>query len=193
MNHLAHAFLGKNDDEWIVGNFIADYARGAVEALPYTVGIKKGIEMHRAIDNFTDTHDAIHAACAFLHASQHKYAPIVIDVCFDYFIATDWARLSPNNSLNDFNTQIVKVLQAHYDVLPPAFQKRLPMMIQNNFLVHYAKYDGLQFAFESLAKRTKYDNKLLTALDDFKQNEAALKAIFETFFPELQAFIASNY
>ena len=193
MNHLAHAYLGNYlHDEAIVGNFVADYARGAVENLPYSDGVKQGITMHRAIDSFTDAHDAVHAACALIHSTQHKYAPIVIDVCFDYFIANDWARLSPNIDLHNFGLHVCNALQTHEKILPEILQKRLPTMIQHNFLTSYAKYDGLQFAFQSIAKRTHFDNKLLTALDDFKQYETELHVIFNQFFPDLQQMVLSN-
>jgi acyl carrier protein phosphodiesterase len=193
LNHLAHAYLGRTDNDWIIGNFVADYARGAVEQMPYSPAIKTGIAMHRAIDAFTDTHRTVHSACALLHSTQHKYAPIVIDVCFDYFIATNWTHYSPTVSLTDFSRHVCNVLQNSEPILPEPLQKRLPAMTKNNFLTHYAKYDGLQFAFESLAKRTRFDNSLLTALADFKKHETALNSYFQAFFPELEAFIAANY
>ncbi len=193
MNHLAHAYLGNLlHNEAIAGNFIADYARGAVENLPYTDKIKQGISMHRTIDSFTDAHEAVHEACALLHATQRHYSPIVIDVCFDYFLANDLAIFSEKNSLHAFSLHVCKVLKNYENILPNPLQSRLDGMIRNNFLVHYAKYEGLQFAFESIAKRTHFDNNLLTAVDDFKKNETKLKIIFEQFFPELQQIIMND-
>lgn len=192
MNHLAHAYLARENDDLIVGNFIADYARGAVDNLSYPEGIKEGIAMHRAIDTFTDSHEAIHTACAMLHASHHKYAPIVIDVCFDYFIAEIWHELLPQKTLHQFSTDVCNALHARHALLPPTLQKRLPSMIANNFLTHYRHYDGLTFAFESLARRTTFDHNLGKAVDDFKAHQAELKAIFEVFFPQLVAHIAKK-
>ncbi len=192
MNHLAHAYLGNLlHDEAIVGNFIADYARGAVQNLHYTDKIKVGITMHRAIDSFTDSHEAIHEACLLLHATQHHYSPIVIDVCFDYFLANSPIIFSPTNSLHDFSLHVCNALKTHKNILPSPLKERIDGMIKHNFLVHYEKYEGLQFAFESIAKRTRFDNHLLGALEDFKANEGKLKLIFEQFFPELQEYISN--
>ncbi len=50
MNFLAHLYLSGNNEEVIIGNFIADAVKGkAVE--DYSHGIRKGIWLHRDIDN----------------------------------------------------------------------------------------------------------------------------------------------
>ena len=55
MNFLAHLYLSGDDEEQIVGNFIADHVKGkAIES--YSDGIRAGIMLHREIDVFTDSH-----------------------------------------------------------------------------------------------------------------------------------------
>ena len=55
MNFLAHIFLSGNDEEVMIGNFIADAVKGR-DYLGYSDGIVKGILLHRRIDAFTDSH-----------------------------------------------------------------------------------------------------------------------------------------
>ena len=51
MNFLAHIFLSGNDEEVMIGNFIADAVKGR-DYLGYSDGIVKGILLHRRIDAF---------------------------------------------------------------------------------------------------------------------------------------------
>ena len=59
MNHLAHAFLSPlNDAQILVGNLSADWIKGrARRSLPE--GIQLGMDLHRRIDVFTDTHPLV--------------------------------------------------------------------------------------------------------------------------------------
>jgi len=53
MNVLAHIYLSGDSDEIIIGNYIGDYVKGS-DYLKYPELIKKGIILHRHIDDFTD-------------------------------------------------------------------------------------------------------------------------------------------
>ena len=193
MNHLAHFYLARPDPELMVGAIVADYARGEVAALPYTEGIKKGIALHRFIDTFTDNHAAVRRMTELLHPTQHKYAPIVVDVCFDYFLATDWARYAPDCTLAAFSKSVCAILLQYEAVLPTPLQARLPKMVANNFLVHYNSYDGLRYAFESIHKRTSFASALLTATDDFVRLQPEMQVAFDVFFAELRSACREAY
>ena len=55
MNYLAHAYLSFNNTDLLVGNMISDYVKGKKQ-FEYPAAIQAGIKLHRAIDEFTDTH-----------------------------------------------------------------------------------------------------------------------------------------
>ena len=55
MNYLAHAVLSFNDREIMVGNMISDFVKGK-KKFEYSLQVQHGIALHRAIDEFTDTH-----------------------------------------------------------------------------------------------------------------------------------------
>ena len=57
MNYLAHAYLSFNHPEILTGNMISDFVKGK-KKFDYPTTIQKGIMLHRAIDQFTDTHEA---------------------------------------------------------------------------------------------------------------------------------------
>jgi acyl carrier protein phosphodiesterase len=191
MNHLAHCFLARQQNDWIVGNMVADYARGRVDALPYSAAIRTGIAMHRHIDSFTDNHAVVRAAYAVLHPTQHKYAPIVIDVCFDYFLAKHWHNYSPETPLPEFSRRVCAALQTHVADLPAPLRERLPRMTAHNFLTTYADRRGMDYAFANLARRSQFTTNFLQATDEVLQHETVLEQHFLQFFPDLQTSVAA--
>ena len=57
MNYLGHLVLSGQDDEVLLGNFIADAIKGSSYKM-YSTGVQKGILLHRKIDDFTDKHQS---------------------------------------------------------------------------------------------------------------------------------------
>src|SRR4029077_7560850 len=73
MNYLAHAYLSFNQSEILVGNMISDFVKGK-RKFDYPSGIQKGIDLHRAIDQFTDQHSATKEAKEFFRPDYRLYA-----------------------------------------------------------------------------------------------------------------------
>ncbi len=59
MNFLAHLYLSGDDPEIMVGNFIGDFVRGRNVRDQFKTNIALGIELHREIDEFTDSHPVV--------------------------------------------------------------------------------------------------------------------------------------
>ena len=57
MNYLGHLVLSGQDDEVLLGNFMADAVKGSSYKM-YSTGVQKGILLHRKIDDFTDKHQS---------------------------------------------------------------------------------------------------------------------------------------
>jgi acyl carrier protein phosphodiesterase len=55
VNYLAHAYLSFDDPEVLTGNMISDFVKGK-KKYGYPPRILAGIDLHRAIDEFTDDH-----------------------------------------------------------------------------------------------------------------------------------------
>jgi acyl carrier protein phosphodiesterase len=172
-----------------VGNMVADHVRGSVRELPYNDGIRAGITQHRIIDAYTDTHLIVRQACEVLRPTQQKFAPIVVDVCFDYFLARHWHSFAPDISLDDFGRDVCAALQQCADILPEPLKTRLPLMTEHNFLTTYKTTDGMVRAFRNIAQRSTFANHLDQAVNDVLTHETALEAHFLAFFPELTAHI----
>ena len=70
MNYLAHLFLSCQDDDLLIGNFIADSIRNK-EVDNYSAAIQQGIFLHRAIDAYTDIHPVVRQSTKRLHPFHH--------------------------------------------------------------------------------------------------------------------------
>jgi len=58
MNFLAHIFLSQHNEDWMIGNLIADFISNRdLDSL--NVGVREGVMMHRQIDTFTDSHPVV--------------------------------------------------------------------------------------------------------------------------------------
>jgi len=183
MNYLAHFFLSNDDENLIIGNYIADDVKGKAY-LNYSLDIQKGILLHRNIDSFTDRHATVEKSKVLIRQHQNKFTPVVMDVFYDYFLARRWSNYS-DTELLDFTHKIYKVLFKNINKLPLSSQMRLPFMAKSNWLYAYRNISGIEKALTGMSKRTKYPNNMNNAHHILKEKETELNKHFDHFFPEL--------
>src|SRR4051812_26110944 len=83
MNFLAHAYLSFGRADILTGNLISDFVKGKAQ-YTYPEQIQKGIRLHRAIDTFTDTHDATKEAMHFFKTPYRLYSGPIVDILYDH-------------------------------------------------------------------------------------------------------------
>jgi acyl carrier protein phosphodiesterase len=195
MNYLAHAYLSFQQPGLVVGNAISDFVKGRKQ-YDYPEAIFKGIKLHRAIDDFTDTHAATKEAKEFFRPVYRLYAGAFTDVVFDHFLANDPLYFPTQQSLEQFATATYQTLQNHYTNLPERFQKMLPYMQQQNWLLGYRFPDGIRQSLGGLVRRSAYLTDAAPAYQILQDNYAAIGHCFQQLFPELvtmsKQFIASQ-
>ena len=145
MNHLAHFVLSNNDDDLAIGNFVADFITN--RQLPnFTEGVQRGIWLHRAIDAFTDSHPVVKQSTKRLHPFHHKYAPVIVDIYYDFLLAKNWDKfyqlkikneeLKINSELNSgdliFNSKFL--IQDTPSVCLPIFVKNAYNLLNSRLL-----------------------------------------------------------
>lgn len=183
MNYLAHFYLSNNDENLIIGNYIADDVKGKAY-LKYPSEIQKGILLHRKIDDFTDNHRTVENSKRLIRHNQNKYTPVVMDVFYDYFLANNWNTYSKKELLI-FTKHIYKVLFKNIKHLPTKSQMRLPFMAKNNWLFNYKNISGIEKSLTGMSKRTNYVNNMNNAHLILEEKEHELNVDFNRFFPEL--------
>ena len=185
MNYLAHLYLAEQSREGLLGSLLGDFVKGRPDhRLPD--GVRRGIVLHRAIDSYTDAHPRHRTSRNRISAPRRRFAGIIVDVCYDHFLARLWSDYS-GESLDAFTARAYAVLHAHRDDLPDRLRRIAPRMIAEDWLGSYAELDNVGRALDGIARRITRRNSLAGALEDVETVYADLQSDFRHFFPELTA------
>jgi len=174
----------------MVGNFMGDFVRKA-EDVNFSAGIRRGLELHRSIDTFTDRHPVVRESTKLLHAQHHKYAPVLLDVFYDFLLIKNWSDFS-KQSLQQFTQSVYKILQKNRNIMPSVLQRRVPLMIADDWLVQYGKWEGLEFTFRRIRQRASQPGCFNGAVESLQRHEEALDVGFRQFFPEVVAYCSAK-
>ena len=183
MNYLAHLFLAEDRPESILGNLLGDFAKGAAKE-QYSTAIQQGIELHRKVDIYTDTHLIVREAKRSISSERKRYAGILIDVFYDHFLAKHWMKYS-SIPLQYFTQKVYTLLLQQQNVLPDTLRQILPTMIQQDWLTSYQQISGVEAAIARIARRLKRSEPLVNGVEELKVHYQEFELGFEIFFPEL--------
>lgn len=187
MNYLAHAYLSGDDEEILVGNFIADAVKGKAMN-EYSDDIRRGIVLHRFIDEFTDNHALHKASRAKLHHRYGHYSGVLVDIYYDHFLAKNWADYS-NIQLAEYTDWLYKRLEEHMEILPERIKYMLKYMIPQNWLLNYAHLEGIGRVLRGMASRAKFNSQMEYGVEDLELNYDEFEEEFRQFFPVLKEFV----
>lgn len=183
MNFLAHMLLTYPDVELTIGNFIADFVRNR-DLIMFSDRVVKGVHLHRFIDHYTDNHPVVLESTRVLRERHGKYAPVVIDVYYDFVLSANWTKFS-NISVREFSDDVYRIINSQSDFYPEHLQKLTPRLIADDFLLQYGRPDGLKKTFGHIARRAKFDSNIASAYDDLVEHYDMIAAGFLKFFPDL--------
>lgn len=186
MNFLAHIYLSGDNEFVTIGNFIADGIRGK-SYKKFPIDVQIGILLHREIDTYTDAHPIVRQSTKRLHKNYSHYSGVIVDILYDHFLAKNWKDYS-NVPLEVYVEQFYDSLEANFEMLPNRTQRMLPHMIADNWLLSYAKIEGIQRVLDGMNRRTKNVSGMNTATNELKQYYAEFENEFTSFFEELRAF-----
>lgn len=191
MNYLAHAYLSFNDPAVTVGNMISDYVKGK-KKFDYPQGIQRGITLHRAIDTFTDQHEATRGAKEIFRPAYRLYSGAFVDVVYDHFLATDEDEFT-KDSLFAFAQQVYADIDRHNTWLPEQFERMFPHMKTNNWLFNYRLKEGTGKSLQGVAYRAAYLTEGETAYQLFQQHYQLLRDYYRQFWADLKPFAKMQY
>ena len=190
MNFLAHAYLSFGQEEILVGNFIADFVRGK-ELENYLKKVQFGIQLHRAIDTYTDSHPLVKQVQSFLFPRFGHYSRVISDIFFDYFLAKNWKNYSVI-PLEQFSLDTYRTLSSNPQELPEAFRQMFHWMQAQNWLYAYREPVGIQAALDGLSRRARFDSKMNESTQVLWEKEEEIEAIFFSFFANLETFASTT-
>jgi len=186
MNHLAHALLGGETADLLLGSVLGDFVHGPVPT-QLRREVQIGIRLHRAIDVYTDAHPILQAARAAFVPPYRRYAGIILDVWFDHLLARDFTRWHAG-VLDEFSANFLLVLAAHREELPPPLRGYLAYLQREGLPAAYREREVVARALAGIGTRLSRPNPLASALMAIEPVEQLLQSRFEEFFPQLQEF-----
>jgi len=191
LNFLAHQYLSFHVKHIMVGNFLADTLKGNDrEKLPHE--IYQGVQVHHLIDNYTDSHPLVLKTRKILYPYFSKYAAVVQDVYFDHFLAKNWKNYS-NIPLSDFTADVYRILGEHRNLFNERAERTFHYMSRQNWLLNYAKNEGLDRALTGLSRRASFKNNMDQAIEPLIKHQRELLQLFQDFFPELESEVRKEF
>ncbi|MEG4007275.1 ACP phosphodiesterase [Microcoleus sp. Pol11C1] len=183
MNYLAHLFLSEGTPESLIGNLLGDFVKGSAVNL-YSEEIRKGIDLHRKVDSYTDSHPIVRSSKSLVSSHRRRFAGVLIDVFYDHFLAKNWLEYS-EIPLRDFSQDVYKILQDNRDILPDSLQRVLPTIIARDLLSSYQEIAEIGITLTRMSARLKRTNNLASGIEDLTANYQRLESDFRDFFPDL--------
>ena len=191
MNYLAHAYLSFGHPGVLTGNMISDFVKGK-KKFDYPSEVQQGIELHRAIDQFTDTHIATREAKQVFRAHYRLYSGAFTDVVYDHFLANDESEFT-EESLFAFSRDTYAALDRQEAWMPDRFAHMYPFMKQQNWLFNYRTRWGIKKSMGGLVKRAAYLEDYHTAFTIFEEHYQLLEDCYRHFWAELKPWAKSGY
>jgi acyl carrier protein phosphodiesterase len=189
MNYLAHAYLSFGDAAILTGNMISDYIKGKKQ-FDYPAAIQQGIQLHRAIDQFTDDHEATKAIKRLFSPYVRLYAGAFADIVYDHFLALDEKTA---DEWLVFSSQTYLQLNEYKDWFPPPFARLFPYMTQQNWLYNYRFEWGIQNSFRGLERRAQYLGNTDAIFACFLKEYDTIKQLSAVFLPDVKKFAFGQF
>lgn len=187
MNYLAHLLLAQPNTESRIGNLLGDFYHGTrLELL--TPAVRAGLYNHRAVDWFTDHHADIRAARLLFSPSMRRFAPIALDMLFDFCLIKHWTHFF-HSDFTDFKHQLYSQLRQDLPHMPDAMAKTFYSVTEQDWFGSYAQLEGIQHALRRMAFRGRLTARYAVIADELPAIRAQTEQIFLSFFPQLQLFI----
>lgn len=174
-----------------VGNFIGDFVKGN-KLKNYPDTIRKGIMLHRLIDEYTDNHPVVRETIQLLRPNFGRYSGIVADMYFDYFLALHFRKYADGRSLNIFAYRFYISVLMNYRYLPSRVKGFIFHFVGTNRLAKYASKKGLKQSLEIMATHkvsALNPDQIIAFLDVYS---AEIEQKFFVFFPDLIEFVENQ-
>ncbi|AIX50434.1 MULTISPECIES: ACP phosphodiesterase [Pantoea] len=186
MNFLAHLHLATLAESSLLGNLLADFVRGNVQA-QWPAPVAAGIALHRRIDVLTDNLPEVRTARQWFRPETRRVAPITLDVIWDHFLARHWQQFQPDISLAAFSEAAQQHIVPQLAGTPESFIELNAVMWRERWFEHYAEPARLERVLRGMAYRRPRLAALRDSYQDFVDHYDALEALFFAFYPRLMA------
>ncbi len=188
MNFLAHLHIAEHCESQFLGNLLGDFVKGDPSER-FSKQVVHGIQLHRFVDRYTDTHDEVVALKRFFPKALRRFSPIALDMFWDHCLANDWRQHHPK-SLAHFLNHAEAVLnrditQLEPEQLPPRYRRVHHYMWAEQWLLSYKEMDNIVFALERMSMRSDRMAPLADCSESLKLNYDELRKAFDRLYPQV--------
>lgn len=185
MNYLAHLYLSGNDQDLLLGNFIADAVKGK-QYLDYSPGVSNGIVLHRSIDTFMDENPIVKQGTKRLHANYGKFSSVIIDIFYDHFLATYWKEYH-TEELPNYVSGVYSELDTRKKEMPDKIQHLFHYMSTQDWLSSYARLNGIEKVLNGMSRRIRIQENFHESYRELIQYYDEYQQEFLEYFPQVIA------
>lgn len=185
MNFLAHFHLAWPDSGLIAGGLEGDYYKGPLRGDLHP-DIERGVKLHRHVDAYTDSHQAIVELRRAFPKNLRRYAGILIDIAFDHYLTLHWSRYGAV-PLDEFTQSIYAVLDEHNALLSVDSQKMAERLVNYDVLSRYHDWDAVAATASRVGERFQRGNPMLAVQRELEPLREQLESTFLCFYPQLVA------
>lgn len=189
MNFLAHLHLAEKTPESRLGSLLGDFVRGYPWDHRYPEAIWEGIVEHRHVDSFTDCHPSWQKSRDLLPKEKRRYAGIVIDIFYDFFLHRHWSKFSTDESIADFVRDVHHQLSQVMHFAPDEATEAIGLMMEQRWLLEYATYEGIDLTLRRVSERSGILEPIREMASLLDEHEESLEAHFLEFYPDLVLFV----
>lgn len=187
MNYLAHLFLAKDHSCSLVGNLMGDFLKGVnIDQLP--TGIQLGIRNHKLVDHFTDSHQEISRLKKVISEERKRYAGIITDVVFDFFLIQHWGCFT-GVEFDRFVNRVYEKLMENLDLMPQKMATMVIRMVDMDWFRSYARFETMGYVLDRISNRIRFENKLSGAIEEVENNYDLFETVFLSYFPQLMEHV----
>jgi acyl carrier protein phosphodiesterase len=188
MNFLGHIYFSDNDPELMYANLFGDFVKGS-DLSNFPTSIKKGIILHRSIDNYIDHHPDVVDLMHQLYPSLPKITGIAVDLYFDHLLASNWNNYHPTDYrsyLNKFYSYSIEKEPAY----PESYKSFIRILKQKDWMIHYNSREGLKKMCNGVSQRISFSNALSFAPNIFERKEKIITETFEKYMTSAIPFFS---
>lgn len=189
MNYFAHLVLSQPTVESAVGNLLGDFAKG-VKREQLNLAVTSGLDNHRAVDRFTDTHEPIRALKRSFSPERRRFAGIALDVYFDHLLIQHWTEFD-TRSLEQVIAEFYQRMTQGQALMPSTQMRNTTQrIVEHDWFGSYREIDSIAHALDRIASRLRFANRFDGSIEDILANQEIIGEVFLEFFPLLKSHVA---
>ncbi|WP_117234110.1 ACP phosphodiesterase [Vibrio maerlii] len=190
MNFLAHLHIADHSQSHLLGNLLGDFVKGDPSD-KYPADIVQGIQLHRFVDRYTDTHNLVTSLKPLFPDRLRRFSPIALDMFWDHCLANEWQSFHTQPLtcfLESCESQLNKDLSRFdSEAIPQRYRRVHHFMWAEQWLLSYKDMENIAYALERMSMRSDRMGPLADCADSLVNHYQTLREAFLDLYPQVLA------